>query len=193
MGRELFNTLFILFYICGSAIRLVAVRANPRKSAVHPDALDRVLVSMQLVGMFILPALYLFTPWLAFADIDLPAGMGLLGALVFAAALWLLWRSHHDLGRNWSMDPQTSEGQTLVTNGVYRRIRHPMYAAHWLWALAQLLMLQNWIAGPALLLLYLPFYFYRASREEPLMLRTFGEEYRLYMERTGRIFPRLFK
>ena len=37
----------------------------------------------------------------------------------------------------------------LVTNGIYRRIRHPMYSAFWLWAIAQALLLPNWIAGPA--------------------------------------------
>jgi len=35
----------------------------------------------------------------------------------------------------------------LVTAGVYRHIRHPMYAAIFLWCLAQGLLLPNWLAG----------------------------------------------
>ena len=59
-------------------------------------------------------------------------------------------------GENWSPDPGRSGSSTpWLTEGVYRHIRHPMYAAHWLWGLGQALLLQNWIArslhpgGPA--------------------------------------------
>jgi protein-S-isoprenylcysteine O-methyltransferase Ste14 len=34
-----------------------------------------------------------------------------------------------------------------MTHGVYRLIRHPMYAAIWLLSLAQGLLLHNWLAG----------------------------------------------
>jgi len=36
-----------------------------------------------------------------------------------------------------------------VTTGVYRRIRHPMYAALFLCSVGRLLALPNWIAGPS--------------------------------------------
>ena len=79
----------------------------------------------------------------------------------------------------------------LVTDGIYSYIRHPIYAGLWLWAIAQPLLLQNWLAGFALLVLFTPLYFTRRPREEGLMLDYFGEEYRAYMGRTGRILPRL--
>jgi len=80
---------------------------------------------------------------------------------------------------------------TLVTSGVYRHIRHPMYAAHLLWAIAQALLLSNWLAGWALLVTFVPLYLVRAPREEHMMLEHFGEEYREYMSRTGGLIPRL--
>jgi len=58
------------------------------------------------------------------------------GAVTFAVALWLLWRSHADLGRSWMGTLAIKEKHALVTQGVYRHIRHPMYAAHWLWGIA---------------------------------------------------------
>ncbi len=64
-----------------------------------------------------------------------------------------------------------------------------MYLAIWLWSLAQALMLENWLAGYGALVSFVPIYFIRTPREEALMLETFGEEYRAYMERTGRILP----
>jgi protein-S-isoprenylcysteine O-methyltransferase Ste14 len=60
-----------------------------------------------------------------------------LGAALQMCRLWLFWRSHHDLGGNWSPSLEIAEQQTLVTRGVYARVRHPMYAAQALLALAQ--------------------------------------------------------
>ena len=79
-----------------------------------------------------------------------------------------------------------------MTNGVYSRLRHPMYSAFWLWALAQVLLLPNWIAGPAGLVGFGTLFFGRVWREERLMMETFGEEYRNYMARTDRVIPRIF-
>ena len=61
----------------------------------------------------------------------------------------------------------------------------------WLRGVAQALLLQNWIAGWAGLVSFLPLYLLRVPREERMMLDKFGETYRAYMGRTGRVFPRL--
>ena len=79
----------------------------------------------------------------------------------------------------------------LVTAGIYKYIRHPMYASQWLWVIAQVLLLPNWLAGVGGLLLFLPLYFVRVPLEEQMMLAQFGEQYRAYMQRTGRVLPRL--
>src|SRR5215204_5393163 len=65
-----------------------------------------------------------------------------------------------------------------------------MYASIWLWGIAQTLLLQNWIAGWASIVLFVPMYVLRVSREEQ-MIEQFGEAYRAYMNRTGRVGPRL--
>ncbi len=79
----------------------------------------------------------------------------------------------------------------LVTEGVYRCIRHPMYTSMWLWSIAQALLLWNWIAGWASLALFLPLYVLRVPREERMMLEYFGDAYRMYMNRTARVVPHL--
>jgi hypothetical protein len=55
-------------------------------------------------------------------------------------------------------------------------------AAHLLWAVAQLLLLQNWIAGPAFLVASLPLYVVRIPREEEMMVGEFGEESQVHGE-----------
>lgn len=149
-----------------------------------------VLLWLLLVGL-VISLLYIFTDWLAFADYQLPTWLGVVGILLLLLSLWLFWRSHVDLGRNWSPTLQIIDQHTLVTNGVYHYIRHPMYASQWLFVLAQILLLQNWIAGPANLLLFIPFYFLRVPQEEQMMIEQFGAPYRDYMARTGRVVPRL--
>ncbi|MHC4178758.1 MAG: protein-S-isoprenylcysteine O-methyltransferase [Planctomycetota bacterium] len=204
MAETTFKLVFIVGFLAGCVIRGICTapvsrerRREPKESAdsrlVRLEWLMMLLVS---AGMFILPAVHLLAPWLlGFADYGLPAWprttLGVLGTVVFACALWLLWRSHADLGRNWSVRLEIRQGHSLVTEGVYRHIRHPMYAAHWLWAIAQALLLQNWIAGPAFLVTFLPLYLRRVPREEQMMLDSFPEEYRSYVSRTGRVIPRL--
>lgn len=105
-------------------------------------------------------------------------------------ALALFWRSHADLGQNFSRTLELQERHALVTRGVYRRMRHPMYAAIWLFAAAQALLLPNWIAAWSGLAGFAPMYFLRTPREEKMMMEAFGAEYAAYMERTYRMFPR---
>jgi protein-S-isoprenylcysteine O-methyltransferase Ste14 len=66
-----------------------------------------------------------------------------------------------------------------------------MYAAHVLWGIAQALLLPNLVAGPLALILVIFLLALRVPREERAMIEEFGDEYRLYMERTGRILPKL--
>lgn len=153
--------------------------------------LEVALLGLTLLGMFILPLVGIFTPWLDFADYQLPGWVGWVGTGMFGVAIWLFWRAHTDLGLNWSATLEIRENHSLVDSGVYRYVRHPMYAAFWLWGIAQLLLLHNWIYGLSYLVSFVPMYFLRIHREEQMMVDTFGEEYRDYMERTGRVIPKL--
>jgi protein-S-isoprenylcysteine O-methyltransferase Ste14 len=197
MIDSIFKIVYVIGLIAGSVIRTIYT-VRSKKSGIARDretALDKLLLSFSSLGLLIIPLFYLLSPWLDFADYHLPAWValtaGMVGAATFTAALWLLWRSHTDLGRNWSPHLEIREGHSLVTQGVFRCIRHPMYAAHWLWGIAQALLLQNWIAGFAMLASFIPIYLARVPREEQMMLEHFGEEYHEYMNRTGRVIPRL--
>ena len=188
-----FEVLYLAGFVLGSVIRAVYARPRRRRSiaADRRTRLDTALLSFASLGL-ILPLVCVLSPWLDFADYGLPAWAGWAGAAVFAGALWLLWRSHVDLGRHWAPVLQIRDEQPLVTRGVYGHIRHPMYAAHWLWGIAQALLLWNWLAGPAMLVTFLPLYLVRVPREERMMRDHFGDEYRSHVKRTGRIIPRLW-
>jgi protein-S-isoprenylcysteine O-methyltransferase Ste14 len=153
---------------------------------------EAMLLSISIGGMLVLPLTYVLTGQPRFADYTFMPALAWLGAAVFALALWLFHRTHQDLGRNWSVTLELREQHKLITTGIYSRLRHPMYTAFWLWALAQALLLPNWIAGPAGLVGFGTLFFFRIGREERMMTEMFGDEYRRYVERTDRIIPGVF-
>jgi len=195
--KRAFGMVYYLGMLAEMAIRLPHERRRRQTRMVieRVDWSERSLLGLMFVGMFFIPLVYTFTSRLDGADYRLPrearGPTGGVGTAVLTIAVWLFWRSHADLGRNWSPSLQLREGHELVTEGVYRSVRHPMYASMWLWGVAQALLLQNWIAGWASLVSFLPLYLLRVPREEQMMLDEFGEEYRTYMNRTGRVVPRL--
>ena len=75
--------------------------------------------------------------------------------------------------------------------GVFKYIRHPMYTAHLVWAIAQIMILHNWIAGYSFLIVQVPFYLVRIKNEEEMMIEQFGVAYKAYMEKTDRLIPKL--
>jgi protein-S-isoprenylcysteine O-methyltransferase Ste14 len=141
--------------------------------------------------MFFLPLIYSATNWLDFANYSLPNWAGWLGVILILLALLVFWRSHADLGLNWSPTLEIRTEHKLITNGIFGYIRHPMYASQWIWVIAQPLLIQNWLAGFLDLFVFIAFYFLRVRAEEKMMLDTFGDEYREYMNKTGAVFPKL--
>ena len=154
------------------------------------DTQEKVLLIAVISTSLLLPVLYLFSPLLRFADYHLPAWVQWSGLAVMVAALWLFWRSHADLGLNWSATLEIRKGHQIIRDGVYRMIRHPMYAAIWLWCIAQGMLLENWLAGWTALVAFGTLYFLRTPHEEEMMRAHFGKAYEDYVSETGRLIPR---
>ena len=195
MIDPIFSIIYVIGLVTGSTIRVWYSRKykQDRKSIFRNEGIIVTLLASFWGITILLPFLTMFTHWLDFVDYNLPIWASLMGAVTFIFALWLLRRSHTDLGRNWLIAAETRDTQKLVTDGVFRYIRHPMYAAHLLWGIAQALLITNWIAGLSSLVIFLPMYLLRVRREEKVMLAQFGDEYRAYQHRTGRIIPRFRK
>lgn len=158
-------------------------------AATKRDAQELVLLGISLSGLGIIPVIYVLTGFPAFANRPFIPAVAWLGVVPAIASLWLFYRTHQDLGRNWSVSLEVREKHKLITDGVYRYVRHPMYSAFFLWAVAQSLLLPNWVAGLSGIIGFGTLYSFRVAREEQLMLDAFGEEYSAYMKRTARILP----
>lgn len=194
MTPDLAKTILVIGAVAWFVIRLphqkrswkTQTRVNRR------TPLEKLLLTCSFMGLGIIPCVYVFTGVPRFADYPFQPILAWLGTLVFAAALWLFFRVHKELGRNWSDSLEVREKHALVTEGLYRYVRHPMYTAFFMWAVAQLLLLPNWIAGPAGLIGFGTLFLFRVGREEQMMLDSFGEDYRAYMQRTARLIPGIY-
>ena len=152
---------------------------------------ETVLLSLAWLG-FLVPLVWIVSPALSFAEYPLRASPLIVGASCLVVGLWFFHRSHADLGTNWSISLEVREQHRLITDGVYRRVRHPMYTALLLYAIGQALVIPNWVAGPSYLIPMGMLCVFRVRGEEVMMLDEFGEEYAKYMTRTKRFVPGLW-
>ena len=83
----------------------------------------------------------------------------------------------------------TREKHTLITSGPYRWVRHPLYTVGSSFFVSLGMMANNWfIAGLGVLAFVLMAV--RTPAEEANLIAKFGDEYRVYMEHTGRYLPK---
>jgi protein-S-isoprenylcysteine O-methyltransferase Ste14 len=192
MFNSIFKIIYFIELLLATTVR--KIYTSGKKSSdlkiQKKSTLELIFLVLNGIGMLI-PILYVFSTVLDFANYSLPNWLAWAGIVLFALAIWLLWRSHHDLGRHWTVTVALRFEHELITGGVYKYMRHPMYSAHLLWAIAQIMILHNWIAGYSFLLVQIPFYLIRIKNEETMMIEQFGAAYKAYMEKTGRLIPKL--
>ena len=187
--RVILSTLYVLVMV----VRLYYMRRGSESgqtiSRTREERLKLpLLASINVLGS-IAGLVYVFAPQRTrWATLPTPAwsrwvgvGLGIVSLPLFA---WI----HDALGKNWSLALVIKEQHTLVSSGPFRWIRHPMYSTFFLQSLAFFLLSANWVIGIAGLgtsILCVA----RVDEEEALMIEEFGDQYRAYMERTGRFLP----
>src|SRR5437588_10835892 len=189
------NPWFAKAVVLLASIVMVVIRApHGQRSRTVPVAKchkapgEVVLMTIAWVAFF-LPLVWIATPLFAVADYPLHPIPLLTGALCLALGLWLFHRSHAHLGTNWSITLEVREKHQLVTYGVYRRVRHPMYLALFIYSAGQALVLPNWLAGPSYGVAMVLLFAFRVGPEERMMLEEFGKDYEVYRTTTKRLAP----
>jgi protein-S-isoprenylcysteine O-methyltransferase Ste14 len=184
------NAVFILGVILSILIRAPhdKVRLQTKVIETRRTGLEVFLITAVLVSGIMLPVLA-FMPWLEFANYPLTLPSFILGCVTLILGLWVFHLSHKHLGRNFSHTLEVREDHSLITNGVYKYVRHPMYSALFLLGVAQACLLSNWIAGPAMLVAFFLMFAFRIGPEERMMLDRFGAQYEAYRQQTRRVIP----
>ncbi|MHC5011444.1 MAG: protein-S-isoprenylcysteine O-methyltransferase [Planctomycetota bacterium] len=192
--QDVFEWGWLVLFVTMCTVRKVHERRAGRRSTLRNLPVTEALL-MILWGCLagVAPLLLIFSPLLDFANLPFgfPWTIRAVGLVLFAVSIWLVHRSHADLGRMWSPTVEFRDEHELVTEGVYKRVRHPMYAGHIIWGVSQAVLMPNVVAGPLALLVMLAILQIRVPREERAMIDYFGDAYLTYMKETGRVFPRM--
>jgi len=181
--------------VLAGTVVMIATRApHGRRSRIvkvatsHKTPLETGLLVLAWVG-FLVPLVWVASRAFSFAEYSLGTGPLVTGVMCLVIGLWLFYRSHADLGTNWSVTLEVREQHRLITQGVYRHIRHPMYLAIALYSIGQALVIPNWVAGPSNLIAFAILLALRLRAEERMMVEEFGDEYAAYSARTKCLIP----
>jgi len=181
--------------VLAATVVMMAIRAphghrsrSVKVAKSHKTPLETGLLVLAWVGFFV-PLIWVASPAFWFAEYPLRTAPLVAGVVCVVIGLWLFYRSHADLGTNWSITLEVREEHRLITQGVYRSVRHPMYSALVLYSVGQALVIPNWVAGPSSLLGFAVLLALRIRAEERMMDERFGDEYAAYSARTKRLIP----
>lgn len=120
------------------------------------------------------------------------AGYPALGSSLslLAATIWILaLRAHREAQVE---TPLVLGGRELITYGIYRMLRHPIYTALLLWGIGLPLTLGSLWAMVISGLLVSVALFQRIRAEEKQLASQYGDLYRHYQQQTWRLIPYLF-
>jgi len=168
------------------------------KSQSTGETLDRrqegfaILLTLRPIGLACAVGLFAFMvnpSTMAWSSLHMPDSVRWVGVGIgIAGGALLLW-TFSTLGPNLTDTVVTRKTHSLVTRGPYRWVRHPFYDSAALCILANSLVAANWfllLTGTLTLLLLVV----RTRKEEENLLKRFGDDYRAYMQRTGRFWPK---
>jgi len=186
-----------IWCLCVVAWGIIRFKPNIKSRQTSINFTDRSPVERfsmfcSQLGLGIIPGIWVFTGFPSRFDHAIGPISIAIGTALFLLSLYLFRKTHRQLGKMWSHSLDLRENHKLVTKGVYEKVRHPMYTAFWLWAIAPPFLLANWVAGLAGIIGFGTLYFLRVGQEEKMMEDRFGEQYREYKMRTKKILPGIY-
>ena len=131
-------------------------------------------------GAFAVPAFARDTP--AYAAVRWLAAAAAVLCLVLTIQCW------RRMGRDWRMDI-SDRNTSLITDGLFARVRHPIYAFSIALMIATAIVLPS-VPMLVVALAHVVLMNVKARSEEAHLARMHGDAYRRYVERTGRFVPR---
>lgn len=152
-----------------------------------------VMVLLRVFGLvgWLAIIVYLSNPtWMRWSELPLPEFARWIGVVTGVISVPLLYWLFKSIGKNITQTVKTRKEHQLVTSGPYRWVRHPLYSVGTLLFLSLALMAANWFIALAALM-GLVMLMIRLPKEEQNLIAQFGDEYREYMNHTGRLIPKL--
>jgi len=150
-----------------------------------------LMTAIKIGGLFLwlTPLVYLINPnWMNWSKIGLPESIRWLGVGIGVLCIFGVYWLFSSIGSGITPTSATRKQHTLVTSGPYRWVRHPLYTVGSALFISFGMMADNWFIA-ALGILTFILMAIRTPKEEANLIEKFGDEYRVYMKRTGRFLP----
>ncbi len=173
--------------------RYCASRSHERIS--RRDEGRWLFLAIRLAGLslFVSTLTYLvYPPAMAWSQIPLMQGARWLGLAVAIFSVGLLFCTLSALGKNLTDTVAVRANHSLVLTGPYRWVRHPYYVSFGLLIVSAMLLSANWFVG-ATGFLALALLVIRTPIEEQMLVKRFGKDYLVYMEKTPRFIPTIWR
>jgi protein-S-isoprenylcysteine O-methyltransferase Ste14 len=187
----LFAGVFVMRIYFALQVRRAGERVMPDRQAIEREGRGMFVVRV-LMGLLLLACLALYAinpPWLRVLSVPFPGWLRWVGFALGLASLGFWAWTQVALGKEWSPQLQLRKEHHLVTSGPYTRVRHPLYTAMFGYGTSLALVTANWVFV-VFAVAVIAVLFARVPREEQMMIQEFGEQYKAYMQRTGRFFPK---
>lgn len=139
-----------------------------------------------VVTQFFLFALY-FIDW-NFYSYQLPSWLSYIALFLVVVGLLVVLFGILSLNVNFSPFPSPRSNASLISHGIYKYMRHPIYSGIIIALLAYALF--SFSAFRLFITIGLITVFYFKTKLEEKLLRERFEGYSAYMKRTGRFFPK---
>ena len=196
MNENIFRILAALILFTGMGIsfyfRLKADRESGEKLSRKADG--TVMMNIIRIGGLILwlsPFVYLINPaWMAWSKLGLPDWVRWLGVGIGIVNTFGIYWLFSSIGTGITPVSATRKEHKLVTNGIYKYIRHPLYTFGSSMFVAFGMMADSWFVATLGVLTFILMAI-RTPKEEANLIEKFGDEYREYMKRTGRFLPKI--
>lgn len=98
-----------------------------------------------------------------------------------------------NLKNNWGNQIRIYEGHTLTTTGIYKYIRHPLYASTILMLYGFSFLFFNIAVFILTTVIFIPFMIFRTKQEDKILADTFNGAFEEYKKNTGMFFPKINK
>ena len=128
--------------------------------------------------------------WLNMRVVPEVPALWIAGLIITALGVAMAIYARLSLGSNWSGMVTLKAGHELIRNGLYSRIRHPIYTGI-LIAMLGTAMIRSHLRGWIGLGIVLASFYVKARREERFLQQEFGEAFDAHMRQTGMFLPKL--
>lgn len=196
-----FIVFFSFAYVMTAYTQKAKARMEDKATRIKMHNESEVPLLLKLRGIFGFPfylgiLVWTFAPkFMEWSALPLPIWARWAGLVLGVFSVLLNAWSHKTLstklGEDFDPMLRLLKVPALVKDGPYSKMRHPIYLAFLLMQTSVLLLTSNWLIGLCGIAIIVAVIAIRIPEEEKLLTEQFGNEYREYIEHTGRLLPKL--